>query len=148
LIVAAALAAPAQPDCRDVSFSKALALARTRQMTCVERNRELNVWSLRRTVTDRRGASPATYTDTSACPAVLPILQAVESLELPRPNLHGFGDELEVITMDGAEYTLTTSAPYGGNDSDLTVRSNVGTPLARWIDAALTALEPCWRTAI
>jgi len=142
--VAAALVAPASLDCHNMAFSRTLALARTRQAVCLERSREPGQWTLRRTATDRSGAETVTYTDTRACPAALQELQAVESLELPRPDLRGFGKELQVITLDGAGYSLTTAALYGGDAGEIKVQSNVGTPLARWIDKALKALEPCW----
>ena len=144
-LIVAAIVAPAWLDCHNMAFSRALALARTRQAVCVERSREPGQWSLRRTATDRSGAESVTYTDTRACPAALQVLQAVENLELPRPDLPGFGKELEVITLDGAGYSLTTAALYGGDAGEIKVQSNVGTPLARWIDGALNALEPCWR---
>lgn len=146
LLAAAALVTPAPPRCRNLSFSRSLALARTSQAVCVERQRDLNVWSLRRTEKARDGSEKATYTNTSACPAILPVLQAVEALELPKPDLLGFGREVEFITMDGAGYMLTSSGLYGGAVSDLTIESNVDTPLAKWIDTALVTLQPCWRS--
>jgi hypothetical protein len=44
--------------------------------------------------------------------------------------------------MDGTGYSLR--APTGFANGTLTITSNVGSPLAAWIDGAFRTLEPCW----
>lgn len=144
LLIAAALA-PATADCRMIAFSRSLALKRSKQEICIERGGVAGQFALRRSSTDRGGAVSVAFTNTSACPGVLSLLGEMEQLELPRPDLPGFGKELEWVIMDGATYSLTAPALYRGRESRLVVQSNVTTPLARWIDRTLSALEPCWR---
>ncbi len=144
LLVAASLA-PATADCRIIAFSRSRALARSKQEICIGRGGVAGQFVLRRSSTDRSGAVSVAFTNTSDCPGVLPLLGEIEQLVLPHPDLPGFGKELEFVTMDGAGYSLTAPALYGGAMSQLVVQSNVNTPLARWIDRTLKALEPCWR---
>jgi len=55
-----------------------------------------------------------------------------------------YGDEL-VITADGVAYTLEAPAQYGNIlGSHIRFNSNIGTPLAAWVDESFRKLEPCW----
>ncbi len=142
LAVAAVLANT--PVCHSISFSRHAALARTSEEVCVRRAGKAGEYALRRTSTNARGVSVDTSTSTGKCPQVLARLQALEELSLPQIDLPAFGKEVEMFTLDGAGYQLIAPALYDGAMSNLMVRSNVGTPLARWIDQTLTALAPCW----
>ncbi len=102
---------------------------------------------LQRTGTDRRGASTTRSTSTGVCPAARTQLLQLEGLTLPTPDVPGLGREMQTITMDGAGYRLKVQALYDGDAADLTLESNVDTPLARWIDSALDTLSACWRDA-
>jgi hypothetical protein len=143
LLLAAASLAPATADCRMIAFSRSPALARSKQEICIERGGVGGQFAIRRSSTDRSGGVSVTYTNTSDCPGVLPLLKELEQLELPRPDFPGFGKEPEFITLDGAGYSLTAPALYDGAMSKLVVQSNVSTPLAQWIDRTLKALDPC-----
>ena len=143
LAVAGALATT--PGCRLISFSRSPALARTSEEVCVRRAGKPGEFSLRRTSTNARGVVSDSLTSTGACPGVLKQLQALEELGLPQVDLPAFGNQVEVITLDGVGYQLTAPALYGGDMSSIVVQSNIGTPLARWIDETFRALAPCWR---
>ena len=146
-----ALTAAAQswvgPGCGQIVFSRTGALARTSELVCVGRDPEgpQGHYLLRRTSTDESRAPTVSWVRTVNCPAAMARLETFERLPLPRPDLNGYGDELQEIVVDGASYRLTTHALYGGSGADLDVTSNIGTPLALWIDDTLAALRPCWR---
>jgi len=147
IALAAGLQLDAPQECGRTTFSRALALTRTSETVCVGRDPDGRAgdYLLRRVATDAHRHATTTWVRTRNCPAALTRIQELEDLAMPRPDLPGFGQEVQEITLDGAGYRLTTSALYGGTLSQIAVESNVGTPLANWIDQALTALRPCWR---
>jgi hypothetical protein len=80
-------------------------------------------------------------TDSVRCPAVLAMLQSMHDLPAPRPAppVQGGGDI--VVTADGTDYEL--HAPIASPGMEVTLSSNVGTPLAAWVEQSLAALGPC-----
>jgi len=49
-----------------------------------------------------------------------------------------------IVTADGVEYSITVPAAYSdASADDMTLKSNVNTPLAGWIEATLMTLEGC-----
>ncbi len=131
------------PDCKLISFSKHRLLRRTSEQVCVTKGK-FGEFLLHRTLANAGGVASVTWTSTNNCRGALPQLQALEKLELPQVDLPGFGKDLEVLVLDGADYRLRSPALYSGDRSDLIVRSNVDTPLARWVDQTLAVLAPCW----
>ncbi|MEA3045880.1 MAG: hypothetical protein QOJ53_212 [Sphingomonadales bacterium] len=94
----------------------------------------------------RDGFGPPEYATTAECPIAHDRLESLEQIPMPVPDLPGFGRESTQIILDGAQYVLETPALHqDGQSGDLKLTSNVGSPLARWIDALIAALEPCWR---
>ena len=97
----------------------------------------------------REGAPPAYAWTTSAdCPGADAVLARHRSIELPRLD-NPRTDGMLIATFDGARYTLETGAFYGaeGRDGRISLQSNVGTSLARWVDEMLAALQGCWSAA-
>ena len=105
----------------------------------------LHYW-LRRTVKDG-DKETITWSDSLSCATVRPVLAAMRNLPAPRPAPYGF-DQRGDITLDGVGYMLRTPARFGPHTADLTIRSNVNTPLAQWIETSLTALAPCWSSKV
>lgn len=67
---------------------------------------------------------------------------SLAGLPLPRPQTPSFDTE---IIVDGVGYSVTVQVGYGRQSSGpLTFSSNVGTPLAAWVDGAIAKLEHCW----
>jgi hypothetical protein len=143
-----ALAPPAPlMDCGTLRFSVSPAMAGGSQQVgvCRDRNGRPGEVLLQRTTTRRGGSAVISYASTRSCPAARRQLEALEDLPLPHPDVPGIGDETRIMTLDGASYRLEGEALYGPNSAEMRVESNVGTPLAHWIDATLAALMPCWR---
>lgn len=84
------------------------------------------------------------WADSANCPAVRTVIASMRDIKMPTPAPPGVSGEAITITLDGAGYSL--SAPSSDNMGRLTIRSNIGSPLAAWIDASLQQLEPCWTT--
>jgi hypothetical protein len=151
-MILAALAFLAQPapltDCATLRFSRAPAMGggeTQRVGICRDPDGRPGDFLFQRSAGRRDAAPVTTYATSRACPAALRQLIALESLELPRPNVPGLGDELQTITMDGVTYRLEGLGLYGPASANFTLESNVGTPLARWIEGTLATLAPCWR---
>ncbi len=146
LLLAALAAAQPVMDCDTISFSRSPALRRSSEQVGICNDPDSTPTArhhlFRRTTTN---PERITYASTRTCPAARAQLEALERLELPVPDVPGLGNDLQVITMDGAGYRLRANALYGQHGADIAVGSNIGTPLARWIDATLAALAPCWR---
>jgi len=86
------------------------------------------------------------YTDTIYCPQALRSLQQLTNLPGPQPGMEGLEKgPAEGSLRDGVVYRLSvaTTPPY--SFGDMTLRSNTGTPLARWVNETLKTLKPCWR---
>ena len=103
--------------------------------------RMLHYW-LRREV-DQGGRKSVTWADSRDCTAVRPLLSSMRQIALPRPAPYGF-DEGGEITLDGVGYMLRTPARFGLAEGEITIRSNVNTPLAEWVEASMLALADCW----
>lgn len=84
------------------------------------------------------------WADSRTCPALRPVLDALRAVVAPHPQVPGI-DPYGDIILDGVGYRLKTMARFpNGQDGDLSYSSNVGTPLAAWIDRSLAALARCW----
>lgn len=95
----------------------------------------------------RENGDQISWTDTKRCPQATEVLIAATHLERPAVSVPFLlGNDL-VLTSDGTEYHLKADAQYGEHGlGDIEFSSNVGTPLANWIDDSLKALESCWKS--
>lgn len=96
-------------------------------------------------VVRRRGSSDRTSeTDSQSCPAILSLLRSLADLRLPRPSIPHLDTDTIIVTADGVDYRLTVPASYGSDtDGQVTFQSNVGTPLADWVERANDELDKC-----
>lgn len=72
------------------------------------------------------------------------------SLEPPKIDVLGLGAQSRAIpAADGADYQLWSAwAHYQDTHTgSITMTSNIGSPMAEWVDRTLRALEPCWTEA-
>jgi len=139
---------------RDVwgRFSRAPALRHTSEEVAVARDgREGATSHFRLRLTVRRPGRPdaVRWTDTRSCAAARDAITAFAAVPLPHPDPPAMIDRDLVITADGIGYAVTVPVGYGGGSlaEPATFRSNVGTPLARWVDGALAGLRGCWPDA-
>jgi hypothetical protein len=82
--------------------------------------------------------------DTRACPRLLDALRALENLPAPKPAPPFLSSDEISVTVDGIGYALTIPAAYANRSTgDMTLTSNIGTPLAEWIEQTLATIEVC-----
>ena len=102
----------------------------------------------RRELAKRGGPAQIDHADSASCPGSAAALAAAEKLPMPIPDVPGFGAESTTIIMDGANYRLEAYGVHrDGQSGRLSIESNVGSPLALWMDEMFETLEPCWRPA-
>jgi hypothetical protein len=90
-----------------------------------------------------------TWTDSVRCPAVREVVRAMHDVAAPRPAPPGIDEPSNiVVTADGTGYQLRAPGRYGDLMARVEMSSNVGTPLARWVDSSLGALDRCWSDAV
>lgn len=138
------------PDClpfATLSRSPARRGPREEVQVCVGRGDDRGHFTFARAASSAGGEQTRFTATSRACPAALPILQRMETLALPTPDVPGYGDEARRLTLDGIEYRLETLATFGDRGGKVQLTSNVGTPLAEWAEAIFGALEGCWRPA-
>ena len=100
---------------------------------------QLDFW-LRRTVTSgAEQREEVSWADTRSCAAARPLLASMREIPVPRFAPIGSSDG-PPMTLDGTLYALRTYSDHGV----LTAETNVNTPVAEWVEAALGALEGCW----
>jgi hypothetical protein len=98
---------------------------------------------------DSDGATrrPLKWTDGGRCPAAVAKLREVERLTGPSPRIPlANGEPGGSTVMDGTDYELNVgeSVLDGQSVGPFHLSSNVNTSLAKWADAMLAALKPCW----
>lgn len=104
---------------------------------------QLDFW-LRRTVkTGVQQREEVTWADTRTCASARPLLASMRDIPVPRFAPVG-SSGTPPITLDGVSYALRTYSDHGM----LTAETNVGTPVAAWVDGALIALEGCWSSRV
>lgn len=98
-------------------------------------------------LTDQKFGSPArvSWADSRTCPAVRVVLTRLRALSPPVIVPPGFPPEPSEVLVDGTGYKLTVPVADSVGQSRLTWTSNIGTPLAGWVDNSLKSLEPCWK---
>jgi hypothetical protein len=103
-------------------------------------------YKLRLTRKNLKGARQVRYADSGNCPAIQNVIKSMKSLKMPAPAPYGWWDgPLRLRVQDGIGYSL--SAPSSDSNGQMTISSNMGSPLAAWVDSALKKLEPCWIAA-
>jgi hypothetical protein len=126
-------------------FARALALAHSRDSVDIKtdgRSGDALLFRLR-LIRQSLENRPREYrTDSRACPAVAQVLAAAARLSPPAIAPPSLADNSPII-LDGAGYSLRMPARNG----TIAWTSNVGTPLATWVEDSLAKLEPCWRPA-
>ena len=112
----------------------------------------LQFW-FRRTVPKRAEDGSETtpeigWTDTRRCPGARDAVVAATQIEPPSIHVPGIPvrpDGSVVLSMDGVRYAIRASAHYDSYvGHDMVFESNVGTPLANWVEGSLAILAPCW----
>lgn len=104
-------------------------------------------YRLDRLRTERQGSATTASADSRTCSAVLEQLAKVEGLPMPTFVAPG-AEQLRSITImiHPTSYTLE----MGGYESESNTGARIelsaqsGSPLARWTEETLKALEPCW----
>jgi hypothetical protein len=83
-------------------------------------------------------------TDSIRCPAILAMVRSMRDIPAPRPVPPMLDGADIVVTADGVSYELQAPAAYPGRGTGvMTISSNVGTPLAAWVEHSLAALGQC-----
>ena len=104
---------------------------------------QLDFW-LRRTVSKPLGAGEdVTWADTRSCAGARPLLASIRDIPVPKFAPIGSSGGAPV-TVDGISYSLRTYSDEG----HLTAETNIGTPLANWVEGALKTLSGCWTDRI
>jgi hypothetical protein len=140
------LALAAQSSALDwAEFSRAGALSHTRETIAVRtaRGEPPNRVEYQLIYTrEHLGTSETFSTSSVTCPAARKVILSMRELTMPRPAPYGAGGDSGSIVLDGTTYVL--SAPTNYPAGRMTISSNIGSPLARWVNHAFRALEPCW----
>lgn len=102
-------------------------------------------YRLRYTRSFLQGAPEIKWADSATCPAIRTIVMSMRSIKMPSPAPYGVSTQSMTLTLDGTLYSF--AAPSSDNMGKVTISSNVGSPVAAWIDASLKQLAPCWATA-
>ena len=88
------------------------------------------------------GSTETLFADGRTCSGVRDAVEGLRSLPFPVVSLPR--DDPELV-IDGVSYSVRFSARYGSQFSGpLELRSNIGTPLAAWVDGTVARVKPCW----
>lgn len=110
-------------------------------------NGNVRHYRMDRLTTDRQGSVTMASADSRTCPAVLDQVAKVEAIPMPTFVAPGSERGQNVpIMIHPTNYTLAMrgyeSMSNTGARVELTAQS--GSPLARWTEETLEALDPCW----
>ena len=137
----------AQPLPRDVwaALSSSASLAHRSETVEFLRdgsNAMQNAFTLRLT-SQRLGEAPKImWADSRTCPGAAEAVNGLRSVPMPTPVFPG---DPEDIILDGVGYSVRFQAHYGSEMGlPIELRSNTGTPLARWVSDTFRKLKPCW----
>lgn len=102
---------------------------------------------LDRRITEASGKSVTSVADSRSCTLVMERLSLLEDLPMPKIVLPGSDKTKRTpIVLGGSFYKIDMSGHESLSDTtseiELTARS--GSPLGRWTEETLDALEPCW----
>ena len=101
-----------------------------------------------RQVHQQDGETRISWTDTQQCGTAQNVVARAAAIEPPQVQLPGFPvtpDRSMLLTLDAVQYSFESGAHYAGNiSSRISFTSNVNTPLSRFVETSLDALEECW----
>ena len=112
----------------------------------VERNHR-GIWLAGRT--DRVKGQPdrTSSADSETCPALLPALARLQSVEPFRIVPPGVREGPPEIVIDGDNYEVHAQGYWPhSHHGDITLSGNNGTPVADWVEDTMRAFAPCWST--
>lgn len=126
-------------DRRDHAEDRTPYLVVRREVSTVEDwNAEPEDWVVTRTLT---------WADSRTCSGLVDNVAAIEDLQLPTLSVPIFGSQdIPLLTLDGVNYELRSRMSLWGyrGGYDALISSNVGTPLADWVENFRSMAEPCW----
>ncbi|WP_428969369.1 hypothetical protein ACQR50_00320 [Sphingomonas sp. Xoc002] len=100
---------------------------------------------LRMTLRQHGKPTVTIWADSRTCPGAAEAVRHLRSIPMPTPSLPS--DATDLI-LDGVGYRVRFRAHYGSEIGfPLELNSNVGTPLAEWVNRTRAMLKPCWTTA-
>jgi hypothetical protein len=100
-------------------------------------------YGLRLTEKSADGVITVRYADTRSCAAADGVITQMEALAIPSGRAP-HNSKVNVFTLDGALYTLRMPVDLGDRSGQVSLSSNVETPLADFVDESLAALKGCW----
>lgn len=131
----------------EFSLAPALQLTKTRVEVGTlgyDGNRQhLDFWLRRTVISGSRQQEAITWTTTRTCGSARTLIASMRDIPVPKFAPVG-SSEGPPMALDGTSYSLRTYS----DDGMLAAQTNVGTPLASWIETALKVLEPCWDTRV
>lgn len=104
-------------------------------------------WIVRRAMGSSLKGPAVQWADSRSCPAVRTMIEDLQALRAPLPDIPGVGPPREmVLTADGESHDLWLNWAIYPNDArgDLRMSGNVGSPVGDWWQAALPTLKTCW----
>jgi len=102
-------------------------------------------WFRRTVKPDNSHVVETRWADTRSCPAGRVALEELTTLEAPRPYVYGLDGRYDLMLIaDGVTYRMETDTAPPFHNGKMKLQSNVGTPLARWVEATTTKLSGCW----
>jgi hypothetical protein len=97
-----------------------------------------------RLTTSKGGQDVVSYADTRTCSAAKEVIARMEGLGVAQGAApHNWGNI--AITADGTLYRVRMPVRYGDLTGEAMLRTNVGTPVAAFVEQSLNDLRPCWR---
>lgn len=127
----------------DLSYSPSLThSSETIEILRSETNVKTDDVTLR--LTSRRyGEAPRImWANGRTCPIAVEAVKGLQSVPMPTAVFPGDPEE---IVMDGVGYRVRFQAHHGSEvGTPIELRSNTGTPLARWVSDTFGKLKPCW----
>lgn len=137
----------AQPLPRDVWATVSISPALEPHSETIEFLRDdagvmTDAFTLRLVVRRRDDAPAISWASSRTCLSIATAVERLRLVPMPTPSLPGDPEE---IVMDGVGYQVRFRAQYGSQIGvPMTLASNVGTPLARWVSDMFAILKPCW----
>lgn len=129
------------------SFSRSPMLAHrgeTVEFATGGRSGDVISYRLRRTRVSLSAPPARFWADSRTCPAVRTVLERLHALRLPAIVPPGFEPAPTGILLDGVAYSLNVPLEDRVGASRVSWKTNVGTPLATWVNESLKQLVPCW----
>jgi hypothetical protein len=112
----------------------------------VRRDSGETFWLLEKTVTAPKPPTRRQWADSRTCASMSAALKGLEAVDIPKARLDPPQTADLIVVADGSGYSIETPASYpGGAAAQLRLTASDDSPVAKAVDGALTALQPCWR---